>query len=108
MATHKMTVKLPYFDMIANGIKTFELRLFDDKRSKIQPGDKIIFSNSERESVEATVVGLVRARNFKELFTLIPVQNCGFPEEDIAVETMKQFYDEDAQAKFGVVAIAVK
>lgn len=40
---HNMTLKQPYFDLIKTGKKTIELRLYDDKRRKININDTITF-----------------------------------------------------------------
>ena len=49
--THTMQLKPSPFGMIKNGTKTIELRLYDDKRKKIRPGDSIIFVNTEDNSL---------------------------------------------------------
>lgn len=45
--THSMQLTPSPFQMIKEGTKTIELRLFDEKRRKIQIGDIIEFSNTE-------------------------------------------------------------
>lgn len=112
MKTHNMRLKQPYFDMIRSGIKNYELRLYDEKRAKIQPGDQIIFSHTDKNGITTEflteVVGLVRARNFNDLFKMIFYKDCGFLSVEQAITTMEQFYPKDAQRDFGVVAIAIK
>lgn len=112
MITHNMRIKQPYFDMIRSGKKLFELRLYDDKRAKIKPGDRIIFSHTDKNGITTEfpteVLGLVRARNFNDLFKMLLCEQCGFNSTEQAITTMEQFYPEDAQRKFGVVAIAIK
>ena len=41
---HKMKLKLSPFEKIENGSKMIELRLFDEKRQKVQVGDFIEFT----------------------------------------------------------------
>lgn len=112
MITHNMRIKQPYFDMIRSGEKIFELRLYDDKRSKIKPGDRIIFSHTDKNGLTTEfpteVLGLVRARNFNDLFKMVFYGQCGFNSIEQAITTMEQFYPKDAQRKFGVVAIVIK
>jgi len=107
MTIHNMSLKEKYFNLIKNGSKTIELRLFDDKRQKIQIGDKIKFTNND-ESFEVNVVGLVRAQTFEDLFQIIPVQRCGFNSSIEALDIMEQFYTKQMQNKQGVVGIVVK
>lgn len=107
MKVHKMTLKQPYFDYIRIGCKTIELRLYDTKRQEIRPGDEIIFQHGE-ETNTVKVKGLVRAENFESLFDIIDVKKTGLEERNNAVKVMEEFYDKDAQAKFGVVGIVVE
>lgn len=104
---HNMSLKEKYFNLIIKGEKTIELRLFDDKRQKIQIGDKIKFMNNDI-SFEVNVIGLVRAQTFKELFNIIPVTRCGFTSEEDALFIMEQFYSKEMQRKNGVIGIVVK
>ena len=45
MMVHEMKLNDKAFNNIKNGIKKFELRLYDDRRKNINLGDKIIFHN---------------------------------------------------------------
>lgn len=107
MTTHNMTLKQPYFEYIRSGYKTIELRLYDNKRQLIRPGDQIIFQNGDLTNT-VKVKGLVRAENFESLFEIIDVKKTGLEEKNRAIEIMEQFYDKDAQDKFGVVGIVVE
>jgi ASC-1-like (ASCH) protein len=102
-----MTLKQPYYDYIKSGYKTIELRLYDQKRQLIRPGDEIIFQNGDMTNT-VMVKGLVRAENFESLFTIIDVKKTGLETVDNALNIMEEFYDKNAQAKFGVVGIVVE
>lgn len=103
---HTMSLKEKYFDLIFKGEKTVELRLFDDKRRKIKPGDKITFVKSGTEArFDIRVVGVARAINFDKLFDFIDPRKCGFDNREQAINTMEQFYSKDAQRAMGVVGI---
>lgn len=104
---HNMTLKQPYFDLIKAGKKTIELRLYDSKRKKIRVGDTIRFQNGDNfHTVE--VKGLFICSSFKELFKFVDVQDTGLDNEKDAIKIMEQFYDKDAQKKFGVVGICIE
>ena len=105
--THNMTLKQPYFDYIDQGLKTIELRLYDGKRSLIRPGDHIVFQNGDK-FLEVNVKGLIRAESFDSLFDIIDVKKTGLDNRDNAIKIMEQFYDKEAQGKFGVVGIVVE
>lgn len=53
------------FAMIAEGIKTIELRLFDEKRQLINIDDEIIFANTEDSTKQ------LRIRKRKRQITLV-------------------------------------
>ncbi len=44
---HNLNLQDKYFDFIKTGTKRIELRLFDEKRQKIQLGDTIEFANQQ-------------------------------------------------------------
>ena len=49
---HEMKLQPEYYNFILNGTKRIELRLLDEKRSKIKIGDTIKFVNIENNSLE--------------------------------------------------------
>ncbi|MGM9641869.1 MAG: ASCH domain-containing protein [Eubacteriales bacterium] len=97
------------FEMIKSGIKTIELRLWDEKRQGIKTGDTIVFTNTiSGEKLKATVLNLHRFDNFEELYKELPLLKCGYTEEDIdtaQASDMEEYYSADEQAKYGVVGI---
>lgn len=69
--THSMQLTPSPFQMIKEGTKTIELRLFDEKRRKIQTGDIIEFSNTETgEKIGAKVSALYVFDSFESLYIL--------------------------------------
>jgi len=106
MATHNMNLKQPYFDLIKNGAKTIELRLWDEKRRKVQPGDTIVFDHGN-ECFPVTIKGLILAQNFDSLFDIIDISKTGLGDKENALKVMELFYDKSAQDKFGVVGIII-
>ena len=101
---HNMTLKQPYFDLIKAGKKTIELRLYDNKRRQIQVGDTITFQNGDNFHT-VKVKGLFVCKNFEQLFKFINPKDTGLETTENAIHIMEQFYDKDAQKKFGVVGI---
>ena len=65
-----MKLQPKYYDYIKDGTKRIELRLYDEKRSQIQLGDKIKFLKEPElsETMEVDVVGLLRYNSFSNLF----------------------------------------
>lgn len=67
--THSMQLTPSPFQMIKEGTKTIELRLFDEKRRKIQIGDIIEFSNTETgEKIGAKVSAQYVFDSFESLY----------------------------------------
>ena len=108
MSEHTMHLKRTYFDLFLRGQKTVELRLFDEKRKKIQLGDTIRFicNENEDESFVMKVKGLVVAKTFNELLEIVPATKCGFPDAETAVQTIEQFCPADKQD--GVLGIILE
>ena len=109
MALHSMKLNPAPFEMIKSGQKTIELRLFDEKRRQIAPGDTIVFTHSETgETLRAAVVKLHRFDSFEALYESLPLLQCGYTEKDIHTAhpaDMAQYYSAEQQEKYGVVGI---
>ena len=109
---HSMNLNPTPFEMIKTGEKTIELRLWDEKRQKLNPGDTITFTNAVTgEMLTKTVVKLHRFENFEELYQHLPLQQCGYTEADIHTASpsdMEQYYSAEEQAKYGVVGIELE
>ena len=107
---HKMSIKEKYYNMLKSGIKTIELRLYDDKRRKINIGDTIEFSNNSNadDKFMARVINLHRADTFVELCKVINCHNAGFATTTELTEVLEEFYPLDRQREFGVVGIEIQ
>lgn len=108
-ATHRMKLHAAPFAMIKSGQKTIELRLYDEKRQAVRPGDTIVFTNTATgETLTKTVAKLHCYPNFEALYKALPLLRCGYTEADIATahpDDMKLYYSAEEQAKYGVVGI---
>lgn len=107
MTTHKLKLHPEPFAAIASGRKTIESRLYDEKRRKIQLGDRIIFANSENPSqtITAKVVGLLRYATFHDLFSHNDPRKFGGESVEWLVCQMNEFYPLDEQLQESVVGI---
>ena len=57
------------FELIKNGSKTIELRLYDEKRQMINVGDTITFENrSDGDKIIVKVIALHKYPSFEELY----------------------------------------
>ena len=109
--THSMQLQPSPFEMIKDGTKTIELRLFDEKRRKIQIGDTISFTNTEtREVLSVKVLELFVFDSFETLYSRLPLLDCGYTKEDVdtaSPDDMNAYYPREMQQKYGVVGIRV-
>lgn len=109
---HRMKLKDSPFNKIKNKSKTIELRLFDDKRRKVNPGDNIIFTNlSTEEQMAVAVKALYVYASFKDMFEDIDPIKCG-NSEDCTVEKlcqgMREYYSEEDERVYGVVGFGIE
>ena len=107
---HKLNVKERYYNLLKSGIKTIELRLFDDKRKNIKVGDYIEFSNNSDSGDKflSQVIKLHRANNFIELCQKIDCKKAGFSDSNELINILEEFYSQERQKEFGVVGIEIK
>ena len=110
MATHEMNLQPKYYDYIKNGTKRIELRLFDEKRKKIQLGDEVEFSKSESEKFTAKVVGLLRYESFERLFEDFDINilaDASMTKAEL-LEALNTFYAPEKQKELGVIGIRLE
>ncbi len=111
--THYLNLSPHPFSMIANGNKTIELRLLDEKRKGIAVGDTLIFTNTVDTSCTLTckVKALHCFANFAELYRSLPLDKCGYLPHEIATaapEDMEAYYSAEKQKQYGVVGIELE
>ena len=105
-----MKVQTKYYQLLKKGVKTIELRLWDEKRQLIQVGDSITFSDlsDPNDTFVAQVVALHRAPSFNQLCDIISPKQAGFTTKEELMDCLQEFYTIDAQQKYGVVGIEIK
>ncbi|MCD8315119.1 MAG: ASCH domain-containing protein [Firmicutes bacterium] len=98
------------YDLIKGGTKTVEVRLFDEKRSKIKAGDLILFKKEPylHEMMYKKVGGVSRFSSFSELFAAFPKEALGSENDETAEkfeESMRRYYDDGKTQKYDPCAI---
>jgi ASC-1-like (ASCH) protein len=96
-----------FFEKVKSGAKTIELRLWDEKRRKILPGDKVVFSCGE-EKVEVEVKGLFVFGTFEDLFRNINIKDAGLDNAEEALTEIQKLYPAEKQNEAGVVGIMIE
>ena len=110
---HKMRLNDEPFYKIKDGTKTIEMRLFDEKRQRINIGDEIEFSRQENESekIKTKVIALHRFNSFKDLYENLDIIKCGYSEsekEKASYTDMEEYYPKEKQEQYGVVGIEIE
>lgn len=110
---HQMQLQPEPFRMIRSGRKTIELRLYDEKRQRIRPGDSIEFTCIEghEPSYTARVKAIHLYDDFRALYRSLPLLLCGYTRENIAradYRDMEAYYSPAQQRQYGVVGIELE
>ena len=110
MKTHSMNLQPAPFTKIKSGKKSIELRLYDEKRRQIQAGDEILFTQTESgEMLRAKVIALYPFASFRELYSALPLEKCGYAAGERALpEDMRAYYSAEDELKWGVVGIEIQ
>ena len=107
---HKMNLAPKPFKSIAEGRKTIEMRLNDEKRSAIKVGDVIEFENLESHAIiQCLVLDLTRYKDFTDLYAHCDKVAIGYGENEVADPTdMLAYYTPEQIAQYGALAIEIK
>lgn len=110
MKTHTMNLYNDAFNLIKQGSKTIELRLYDEKRQKILIGDLIQFINIDNKNVLSTKVkNIFIYKDFQKLYKDFDKMSIGYKEDEIAnYKDMEQYYYIEDIEKYGVIGIEIQ
>ena len=104
---HKMKLNESPIEMIKNGTKTIEFRLYDEKRQGVKIGDKIEISKLPdlQEKLLVDVLELYQEDTFERLF-----RKLSFNEEEVIRKTraMHEIYSPEKEQQYGVLGIKIK
>ena len=108
---YEIGVAEPYFTYIKDRVKTVEGRLQKGKHAQIRKGDIVDISNNKgTDSIEVQVVDVRIFSSFKEMLEKEELKkvlpNVNSVNEGVAV--YRQFYSEEKEKEFGVVAIEIE
>ncbi|MBE6529737.1 MAG: ASCH domain-containing protein [Ruminococcaceae bacterium] len=108
--THQMNLAHEPFEKIKSGTKTIEMRLFDEKRAAIRPGDIIVFTDLEtKQALSCAVRQLYRYPDFAELYRYHDPVSIGYnANETPHPDDMLSYYTKEQIAKYGVVGIEIQ
>lgn len=107
---HNMSLQDSPFNAIKNGTKTIEMRLYDEKRRKINIGDNIEFTHVDtKEKILTKVIALHIFKDFEELYGAFNKTTLGYSQdENPNPKDMSKYYDENEIKEYKVVGIEIK
>jgi len=107
---HQMKLAASPFNSIRAGTKTIEMRLYDDKRREVKPGDTIQFTNRDTgERIVTEVLTLHIFNSFEEMYNSFDKVSIGYKENETANPSdMSQFYSDEDIKNYKVVGIEIK
>ena len=101
---HCMKLQHSPFLAIKSGRKTVEMRLYDEKRSLINEGDMVEFTD-----VETGEKLLCRVVKLQELYSHHDKTSIGYAEtEEASPQDMLAYYPMEEVQKYGVVGIEIQ
>ena len=107
---HNMKLQNDPFIKIKNKTKTIEMRVYDEKRRKINVDDLIEFTNViTKEKMLAKVKNIYLYKDFDELYKNHDKVSIGYEQNEVANSNdMAVYYDEEDIKENGVVGIEIK
>jgi ASC-1-like (ASCH) protein len=108
MTTHLMNLQPFYFERIKEGTKKIELRLYDEKRQKINIGDSIVFSDGNSQEVKTIVKGLLRYDSFEDIIKDFTPDVFGTQDTSTLLKDLQVFYPPEKQSLNGILGIRIE
>jgi ASC-1-like (ASCH) protein len=110
MKTFELNLNQDPFNMIKQGFKKVEMRLFDEKRRKMNVGDEIVFKNRvTEEELSTKVIAMHIYSSFADLYRDYDKVSLGYgKDEEAKPEDMELYYSKEEQEKYGVVGIEIQ
>lgn len=109
---HQMKLREEPFNLIKNGVKILELRLYDEKRKNIKIRDITEFSKLPDlvEKLKVEVIDLLVYKTFADLIENVSARDLGYVESDkenLKVD-MYKIYTREEEEKYGVLGIRIR
>lgn len=109
---HQMGLYEEYFQSVADGTKTVEVRLNDGKRRNVKTGDTIEFTKlpEQDETLQVRVTDLQVFETFSELYRAVPFEDLGGAgwTMEAMLEGTYDIYTPEQEAQWGVLAITIE
>lgn len=105
-----MSVRHTYFEMIKSGQKDIELRAYDNKRKKMNIGDKFLLFDAENttEYILCEILDMHIAPDFESLFQKVDIKRSGFNSLDELMSVITKFVQKEKLIQEQVAGIEIK
>ena len=106
---YNISVSEPWFTLIKMGLKSREGRLNKTKFAKLKVNDIVIWTYKNK-SCKTKIVNINKYDSFRDMIKKETLKRTlpGVPTIDCGVEVYRQYYSEELEKKFGVLAIELK
>jgi len=110
---HSMRLLESHYERIASGKKIIEIRLFDEKRQKLNVGDTIKFSKLSdlNNKLRVEIVALLRYESFDELVNDFGMEYYGYSRGysvNDFVSSIYKIYSKEKEQQYGVLGIKIR
>ena len=106
---HFMKIQKEPFEMIKNGKKIYELRLYDQKRRLVKNGDSIEFTCvASAEKITVKVVEILLFPSFIDLYEALSPLDIGYTEQNCKKASpldMLKYYSKELTKKMKYIKI---
>lgn len=100
-----------YFDLIKNGEKTLEGRLYKNEKREYKIGDILTFyKNDSEQYIKAIILDLYKFNDFDQMAENLNKVDLGFKNssKEEMIETYRKIYSINDEKKFGVLVVKIK
>lgn len=106
---HEMKLQPKPFEKIRNGLKSIEVRLNDEKRSKLKIGDEIEFclNGDKNQRMKVKVINLNKFDSFEDIFNAFTCNDLCVKDKDDFL-AIRKYYKKEDEEKNGVLAIKIE
>jgi ASC-1-like (ASCH) protein len=109
MTTYEISVSNPWFNYIKNKKKKVEGRLNKNIFAQLKKGDIVIFTNNDMK-IKTKIKRITKYKSFNDYLTQeglrTTLPNIKTIDDGIAI--YRQFYSEEKEREYGVLAIKIK
>jgi len=107
-----MKLTSEFFDQVKSGKRTYEIRIYDEKRQKVAIGDNIIFKKLPDliDGVIVKVTDIKRFETFEDMARTLSLSSIGFENKNASqvARFYRSFYSKEEEKKYGIVAFKME